>query len=197
MRLPISGWSIRRPRWSTWPTSSGPHRRSPRRRYAASLARRAGRSAGGAGEDQSAAPSNHRRADRAVGRQGQRGRGQGRRAAAVDAAGDGPAGRGRARKRAKIIHAEGEFQASQQLAEAAEIINRTRSRSSSATCRRLTEIGAEKNTTVVFPLPIDMVSAFVAPGSDQTGKSPDPSLHVAPPSTAEVAPPPPVDEDEL
>ncbi|CAA9567607.1 MAG: Putative stomatin/prohibitin-family membrane protease subunit aq_911, partial [uncultured Thermomicrobiales bacterium] len=50
----------------------------------------------GAGQDQPGPPADHRRADRAVGRQGQRRRGQGRGVAAEHAAGDGPAGRGRA-----------------------------------------------------------------------------------------------------
>jgi regulator of protease activity HflC (stomatin/prohibitin superfamily) len=100
-------------------------------------------------------------------------------------------------KRAKIIHAEGEFQASKQLAEAAEIINQNPVTIQLRYLQTLTEIGAEKNTTVVFPLPIDMVSAFVAHGTGQPGRSPEPSLRVPPPSSAEVAPPPPVDEDEL
>jgi regulator of protease activity HflC (stomatin/prohibitin superfamily) len=63
-------------------------------------------------------------------------------------------------KRAKIIHAEGEFQASQQLAAAAEVIHRNPVALQLRYLQTLTEIGAEKNTTVVFPLPIDMVEAF-------------------------------------
>src|SRR5687768_888776 len=58
-------------------------------------------------------------------------------------------------KRAKIIHAEGEFQASQQLAQAAEIINQNPVTIQLRYLQTLTEIGAEQNTTVVFPLPID------------------------------------------
>jgi regulator of protease activity HflC (stomatin/prohibitin superfamily) len=61
-------------------------------------------------------------------------------------------------KRAKIIHAEGEFQASQQLAAAAEVINRNPVTIQLRYLQTLTEIGAEKNTTVVFPLPIDMIN---------------------------------------
>jgi regulator of protease activity HflC (stomatin/prohibitin superfamily) len=64
-------------------------------------------------------------------------------------------------KRAKVIHAEGEFQASQQLAEAAEVINRNPVTIQLRYLQTLTEIGAEKNTTVVFPLPIDLITAFV------------------------------------
>jgi regulator of protease activity HflC (stomatin/prohibitin superfamily) len=63
-------------------------------------------------------------------------------------------------KRAKIIHAEGEFQASQQLAEAAEVIHRNPVTIQLRYLQTLTEIGAEKNTTVVFPLPLDFLEAF-------------------------------------
>src|SRR4051794_4979321 len=64
-------------------------------------------------------------------------------------------------KRAKIIHAEGEFQASQQLAEAAEVINRNPVTIQLRYLQTLTEIGVEKNTTVIFPLPIDLIDAFL------------------------------------
>ncbi|MGH2557508.1 MAG: slipin family protein [Thermomicrobiales bacterium] len=63
-------------------------------------------------------------------------------------------------KRAKIIHAEGEFQASQQLAAAAEVIDRNPVALQLRYLQTLTEIGVEKNTTVVFPLPIDLFDAF-------------------------------------
>jgi len=63
-------------------------------------------------------------------------------------------------KRAKVIHAEGELQASQKLAEAAEIIDRNPVTIQLRYLQTLTEIGVEKNTTVVFPLPIDIISAF-------------------------------------
>jgi len=69
-------------------------------------------------------------------------------------------------KRAKIIHAEGEFQASQQLAEAAEIINQNPVTIQLRYLQTLTEIGAEQNTTVVFPLPIDMLSNLMGFGSN-------------------------------
>jgi regulator of protease activity HflC (stomatin/prohibitin superfamily) len=77
-------------------------------------------------------------------------------------------------KRAKIIHAEGEFQASQQLSEAAEIINQNPVTIQLRYLQTLTEIGAEKNTTVVFPLPIDMIGHMLGAagglgGSDGSG----------------------------
>ncbi|HEV2066819.1 MAG TPA: slipin family protein [Thermomicrobiales bacterium] len=77
-------------------------------------------------------------------------------------------------KRAKIIHAEGEFQASQQLSEAAEIINQNPVTIQLRYLQTLTEIGAEKNTTVVFPLPIDMIGHMLgaAGGSSSPSSSP-------------------------
>jgi regulator of protease activity HflC (stomatin/prohibitin superfamily) len=64
-------------------------------------------------------------------------------------------------KRAKIIHAEGEFEASKRLSEAAETIAREPVALQLRYLQTLTEIGMEKNTTIVFPLPIDMMQAFV------------------------------------
>lgn len=78
-------------------------------------------------------------------------------------------------KRAKIIHAEGEFQASQQLAEAAEIINQNPVTIQLRYLQTLTEIGAEQNTTVVFPLPIDMLSNLMGFGGGNGGSSNGPS----------------------
>lgn len=65
-------------------------------------------------------------------------------------------------KRAKIIHAEGEFQASQTLSEAADIVSRNPVTLQLRYLQTLSEIGAEQNTTVVFPLPVDTIAAFVA-----------------------------------
>ncbi len=67
-------------------------------------------------------------------------------------------------KRAKIIHAEGEYQASQQLAQAAEVINRNPVTIQLRYLQTLTEIGAEKNTTVVFPLPVDLIGSLMGAG---------------------------------
>jgi regulator of protease activity HflC (stomatin/prohibitin superfamily) len=64
-------------------------------------------------------------------------------------------------KRAKIIHAEGEFQASTKLAEAAAIIEKEPVALQLRYLQTLTEIGVEKNTTVVFPIPIDMIKEWV------------------------------------
>jgi regulator of protease activity HflC (stomatin/prohibitin superfamily) len=64
-------------------------------------------------------------------------------------------------KRAKIIHAEGEFQASAKLAEAAGVINKEPVAIQLRYLQTLTEIGVEKNTTVVFPVPIDIFSMWI------------------------------------
>jgi len=63
-------------------------------------------------------------------------------------------------RRAKIIAAEGEHQASQKLHEAAEILEQTSAALQLRYLQTLVEIGVEKNTTIVFPLPIDMLAAF-------------------------------------
>jgi regulator of protease activity HflC (stomatin/prohibitin superfamily) len=63
-------------------------------------------------------------------------------------------------KRAKIIHAQGEFEASGRLADAAEKISAEPVALQLRYLQTLTEIGIEKNTTVVFPLPIDILSYF-------------------------------------
>jgi regulator of protease activity HflC (stomatin/prohibitin superfamily) len=63
-------------------------------------------------------------------------------------------------KRAKIIHAQGEFEAAEKLAMAAEQIQRQPVAIQLRYLQTLVEIGAEKNTTIVFPLPVDMMSSL-------------------------------------
>ncbi len=64
-------------------------------------------------------------------------------------------------RRAKIIAADGEFQAAEKLSQAAEIINRQPATLTLRYLQTLVEIGTEKNTTIVFPLPIDIISAIM------------------------------------
>jgi regulator of protease activity HflC (stomatin/prohibitin superfamily) len=64
-------------------------------------------------------------------------------------------------KRAKIIHAEGEYQAAQQLLEAAETMAQEPTSLQLRYLQTLTEIAAEKNSTLIFPVPIDTLSAFM------------------------------------
>ncbi|NWF83943.1 MAG: slipin family protein [Bryobacteraceae bacterium] len=59
-------------------------------------------------------------------------------------------------RRAKVIHAEGEFTASQKLAEAAEVLQHQPAAIQLRYLQTLVEIGSEHNTTIVFPLPIDI-----------------------------------------
>jgi regulator of protease activity HflC (stomatin/prohibitin superfamily) len=63
-------------------------------------------------------------------------------------------------KRAKIIHAEGEYVAAEKLAMAAELIQRQPVAIQLRYLQTLVEIGTEKNTTVIFPLPIDLLSVI-------------------------------------
>lgn len=63
-------------------------------------------------------------------------------------------------KRSKIIHAEGEYAAAQRLADAAHIIATEPTTLQLRYLQTLTEIGVEKNTTIVFPLPIDIVTGL-------------------------------------
>jgi len=63
-------------------------------------------------------------------------------------------------RRAKIIHAEGEFVAAEKLALAAELIQKQPAAIQLRYLQTLVEIGSEKNTTVVFPLPIDIFSSI-------------------------------------
>jgi len=70
-------------------------------------------------------------------------------------------------KRAKIIHAEGEFQASQRLADAAEVIQHQPAALQLRYLQTLTEIAAEKNSTIVFPLPIDTIKQFLDLGKEK------------------------------
>jgi regulator of protease activity HflC (stomatin/prohibitin superfamily) len=65
-------------------------------------------------------------------------------------------------RRAKIIAATGEFQASAKLAEAAAVLDREPAAITLRYLQTLVEIGAEKNTTVVFPLPLDLLGALGA-----------------------------------
>jgi len=64
-------------------------------------------------------------------------------------------------RRAKVIHAEGELQASEKLAQAAAVMAAQPMSLQLRYLQTLTEIGAEKNSTVVFPVPIDMIKMFL------------------------------------
>jgi regulator of protease activity HflC (stomatin/prohibitin superfamily) len=69
-------------------------------------------------------------------------------------------------RRAKIIHADGEFQASERLAQAGSVIAREPTTLQLRYLQTLTEIASEKNSTILFPLPIDFLKAFARLASD-------------------------------
>jgi regulator of protease activity HflC (stomatin/prohibitin superfamily) len=64
-------------------------------------------------------------------------------------------------RRAKVIHAEGEFQASERLSDAAEVLQKFPVSIQLRFLQTLTEIAAEKNSTIVFPVPIDLLKPFM------------------------------------
>jgi regulator of protease activity HflC (stomatin/prohibitin superfamily) len=64
-------------------------------------------------------------------------------------------------RRAKVIHAEGEFQASQKLADAASIIATAPGALQLRYLQTLSEIATEKNSTIIFPVPIDLIKPFL------------------------------------
>ncbi|MEP6957749.1 MAG: slipin family protein [Nitrospirota bacterium] len=64
-------------------------------------------------------------------------------------------------RRAKVIHAEGEFEASQRLADAADVISRNPVALQLRYLQTLVEIAAEKNSTTIFPIPIDTIAPFL------------------------------------
>jgi regulator of protease activity HflC (stomatin/prohibitin superfamily) len=94
-------------------------------------------------------------------------------------------------RRAKIINSEGEYQAAQKLADAADIISRNPATLQLRYLQTLLEMGVNQNTTVVFPLPIDLLRAFTgAVGGDR--ERPRPAAPAPP-----APPPPPEPESDL
>ncbi|MDQ6883454.1 MAG: slipin family protein [Candidatus Dormibacteraeota bacterium] len=78
-------------------------------------------------------------------------------------------------KRAKIIHAQGEFEAAQKLTEAATVIAREPSALQLRYLQTLTEIGVERNTVIVFPMPIDMMEQMMQLRARPAGSATSPS----------------------
>ena len=97
-------------------------------------------------------------------------------------------------RRAKIINSEGEFQAAQKLTDAADIISTNPASLQLRYLQTLLEIGSNQNTTVVFPLPMDVLEPFVGKGAagraEGTPRRPKPS---AAPAVEEPA----ADPDDL
>ncbi len=64
-------------------------------------------------------------------------------------------------RRAKVVHAEGELQASSKLSDAAKVISANPVALQLRYLQTLTEVAADKNSTIIFPLPIDLLAAFI------------------------------------
>ena len=67
-------------------------------------------------------------------------------------------------RRAKIVHADGEFQASQKLSDAAAVIAQNPIALQLRFLQTLTEVAADKNSTILFPVPIDLLTPFLQKG---------------------------------
>uniref|UniRef100_UPI00261F0CD8 slipin family protein n=1 Tax=Geobacter sp. TaxID=46610 RepID=UPI00261F0CD8 len=72
-------------------------------------------------------------------------------------------------RRAKVIHADGELQASTKLAEAAKVLAEQPSSLQLRYLQTLTEIAAEKNSTTIFPVPIDLIKMFLERTGEKNG----------------------------
>jgi len=98
-------------------------------------------------------------------------------------------------RRAKIINAEGEYQAAERLAQAGKIIAATPTTLQLRFLQTLAEIATEKNSTIVFPVPIDIIEAFIHKGAAVA--MPDPQATLAAlklPPVEEGEPEPPAEE---
>jgi len=74
-------------------------------------------------------------------------------------------------RRAKVIHAEGEFQAAQRLTDAATVLSQNSNAMTLRYMQTLIDIAGEKNSTIVFPLPVDLVSAVMKQISEPSNKT--------------------------
>jgi regulator of protease activity HflC (stomatin/prohibitin superfamily) len=72
-------------------------------------------------------------------------------------------------RRAKVIHAEGELQASEQLAQAARRMSQEPGAMTLRFLQTLVEIGVEQNTTTIFPVPIDLLATYLENRPNQPG----------------------------
>jgi regulator of protease activity HflC (stomatin/prohibitin superfamily) len=95
-------------------------------------------------------------------------------------------------RRAKIINSEGEFQAAQKLTDAADIISTNPASLQLRYLQTLLEIGSNQNTTVVFPLPMDVLEPFIGRGDHKAGGS-----KAKPPTPPAPPEPPPEIPDDL
>ena len=94
-------------------------------------------------------------------------------------------------RRAKIINSEGEYQAAQKLTDAADIISTNPASLQLRYLQTLLEIGSNQNTTVVFPLPMDVLKPFVGsvkPKEERPKPPPPPPPEASAPSDPDLPP---------
>jgi len=88
-------------------------------------------------------------------------------------------------RRAKVIHAEGEFEASKRLAEAGAIMAAEPTTLQLRYLQTLTEISSDRNSTVVFPVPIDLLTMFIRGANAFNEQGTQPERRPIPPATTE------------
>jgi hypothetical protein len=72
-------------------------------------------------------------------------------------------------RRAKIINADGEFQAAERLADAGKVLAEVPTTMQLRFLQTLSEIATEKNSTIIFPVPIDLLSTFITASRETDG----------------------------
>ncbi len=92
-------------------------------------------------------------------------------------------------RRAKVISADGEFQASAKLSQAADVMSRNPTTLQLRYLQTLLEMGVNQNTTIVFPLPIDLLKAFVPNASSEPVAPPVDPADIPPPIKVDDLPP--------
>ncbi len=107
-------------------------------------------------------------------------------------------------RRAKVIAAEGEFQASEKLAQAAVVLDRTPTAIQLRYLQTLIEVASEKNSTTIFPIPIDLLTPFLkrdgndlqSPSAPAPAPAPEPTSASVAAAAPEQAPAPESMEEE-
>src|SRR5216117_2087254 len=94
-------------------------------------------------------------------------------------------------RRAKIINAEGELQASDKLAQAARVIGREPAAIQLRYLQTVTEIASENNSTMIFPLPLDLLKGLLESGAPRTET---PALALPEKASGEALPAPPAQD---
>jgi regulator of protease activity HflC (stomatin/prohibitin superfamily) len=96
-------------------------------------------------------------------------------------------------RRAKVINAQGELQASETLAQAARMLQSQPASLQLRYLQTVTEIAAENNSTTIFPLPIDLIKAFMERADDKVAAPTPAGAALPPPQAPSALNPPPAD----